>query len=151
MRAIEQRSFKYNPDLGLMPGSERRGEEVDVIARVLQSGGIGYWIPDVRVEHCIGQDRQTLRYVLNYFVAHGETAAFVREANAAPGGALEPPHLLFGVPRWQLRRLVQQWFRYRVKRLTFRRRSGSTILFVYASSRGETSYWRRKTHSVKQY
>jgi glycosyltransferase involved in cell wall biosynthesis len=55
MRAIEQRAFRYDPNLGPVPNRIRNQEESDLIYRVLKSGATGYWIPEARVEHCIGR------------------------------------------------------------------------------------------------
>ena len=110
VRASEQRMFRYNPDLGIGPGRGRLGDEVDVVERILRSGATGYWIPDARVWHCIGRDRQTIRFVARYSAAWGETLAFQR--NDTAGG------FWLGVPRWMWRRLLEEWLRYRIHRLT---------------------------------
>ena len=63
IRAIEQRAFRYDPELGPVPNRIRNQEETDLIHRLLRSGAAGYWIPRAMVEHCIGRDRQTVRYI----------------------------------------------------------------------------------------
>ena len=63
IRTKEQRAFRYDRNLGAAPNRPRSDDEVDVITRLLESGATGYWIPDAAVEHCIGQDRQTLSYI----------------------------------------------------------------------------------------
>jgi hypothetical protein len=35
--------------------------------RLLRSGATGYWIPEAIVEHRIGRDRQTVRYIADYY------------------------------------------------------------------------------------
>jgi glucosyl-dolichyl phosphate glucuronosyltransferase len=93
IRAIEQRAFRYNPELGPMPNRIRIYDETDVIGRVLGSGATGYWIPEAMVEHCIGRDRQTIRYIASYHQSLGETFAF---RNAA---ATATAPFWFGVPQ----------------------------------------------------
>ena len=62
IRAVEQKLFRYNPDLGPLPGRIRVQEEYDVISRVLRSGATGYWIPDAKVGtlHRIGETNAAL-------------------------------------------------------------------------------------------
>lgn len=110
VRASEQRMFRYNPELGLVAGGGRLGDEIDVIEQILRSGASGYWIPDARVEHCIGRDRQTIRFVARYSAAWGETVA--HRENDATGA------FWFGAPRWMWRRFLEEWLRYRIHRLT---------------------------------
>lgn len=86
VRTKEQRMFRYNPALGVGPNQSRLGEEVDVVERILRSGATGYWIPDARVEHCIGRDRQTTGFVARYSAAWGETVAF-QKSHVGAGSA----------------------------------------------------------------
>ena len=110
IRAVEQRSVRYDPDLGAQPGRLRLSEETDVIERVLQSGACGYWIPGARVRHCIGHERQTISYMCGYFERLGETEAF-RAYRAGTATTF-----WFGVPRWLWRQLVVGWIGYHVHR-----------------------------------
>ena len=48
IRTTEQRTSRYNPELGYRPGHRRLGEETDVIQRILRSGKIGYWVPSAK-------------------------------------------------------------------------------------------------------
>ena len=111
VRAAEQRRFRYNPRLGHAPGQRRRGEELDVLDRILQSGACGYWVPTARVEHCSDASQQTLRYIARYFATVGETSAFLEAGREA--------RLWFGVPRWMWRQLVEEWVRYQILRTHF--------------------------------
>jgi glycosyltransferase involved in cell wall biosynthesis len=135
LRSGEQRIFRYNPDLGIGPGTRRVGEEFDVVARVLESGAIGYWVPAARVEHCIGRERQTVQYVARCASAWGETVAFK--------SGKQPGPLLFGAPRWQWRRCAEEWLRYRLHRLIF---SPAPVwvrhLQASAEAWGTIRYWR---------
>jgi GT2 family glycosyltransferase len=103
IRAVEQRAFRYDPELGPSAKRRRACEETDVIQRVLGSGAISYWIPGPMVEHCIGRDRQTLGYIAAFCEIDGETRAF---RNAAATAAAP---FWFGVPRRIWSRLIVRW------------------------------------------
>jgi glucosyl-dolichyl phosphate glucuronosyltransferase len=107
IRAIEQRAFRYDPNLGPVPNRIRAQEDTDLMIRLLRSGATGYWIPEAIVEHCIGRDRQTVRYIASYYNSWGETLAFRNAATtvAAP--------FWFGIPRRIWPRLVVWWMLYR--------------------------------------
>lgn len=77
VRAAEQRRVRYEPELGVSPHHRRVGEEAEVIHRILKSGATGWWVPGAVVRHIIPVQRQTLRYVYDYFRASGETIAFM--------------------------------------------------------------------------
>ena len=85
-------------------------KDIDLTLRLLRSGATGYWIPEAIVEHCIGRDRQTIRYIADYYESSGETLAF-RNAAAT---ASEP--FWFGLPRRIWPRLVVWWVLYRLCR-----------------------------------
>jgi glycosyltransferase involved in cell wall biosynthesis len=135
VRAREQRMFRYNPELG--PGPRGRlGEEVDVVERILRSGATGYWIPDARVEHCIGRNRQTIRFVARYSAACAESAAITR--NDAAGG------FWLGAPRWMWRRLLEEWLRYRIHRLTSSSPIWVNDLLAWSTTWGAIRYSRNQ-------
>jgi len=75
VRTAEQRRVWYEPSLGVSPYQRRVGEEAEVIYRILEADGVGWWVPEARIRHIIPAQRQTLRYVYDYFVASGETIA----------------------------------------------------------------------------
>ena len=77
-RASEQRRFRYDTELGLAPGRQRLGEESKVIGSILDSGAIGYWLPDARIEHFVRHEQQSTAHIVRYFAANGETLAFAR-------------------------------------------------------------------------
>jgi glucosyl-dolichyl phosphate glucuronosyltransferase len=135
VRAIQQRNFRYNPELGLGAGRGRLGDEVDVITRILQSGGVGYWIPEAKVEHCIGRERQTVEYLFRHFTAWGETRAFLVPPETAA-------RLWLGVPRWRWRQLFEQWMRYRFHRLASPARVWMCHFQAYGFYRGKIRYLR---------
>jgi glucosyl-dolichyl phosphate glucuronosyltransferase len=87
VRADVQRSFAYDPELGLAPGRERVGEETDLAFRMLQAGHTGWWVPASKVRHLIPTERQTTDYVLNYFRQVGGTAAYLHQVRPGDNAA----------------------------------------------------------------
>jgi glycosyltransferase involved in cell wall biosynthesis len=134
LRACEQQAFRYNLQLGHASSQRRRGEELDVIERILRSGASGYWLPAARVEHCSNPGQQTLKYVIRYFATVGETAAFCEDRGT---------HLQFGVPRWLWRQLVLGWLLYRLHRLISPAPVWIRHLRDYAHAWGAVRYYWR--------
>jgi hypothetical protein len=108
LRMTEQRANRYDTRFGHAPGQSRRGEEVEVMERILRSGATGYWVPGARLEHYSQPEHQTLEYVMRWFSTFGETVAFREGTRASP--------VLFGVPRWLWRRFIEGWLRYQICR-----------------------------------
>ena len=135
IRTKEQRTFRYDPNLGLAPNRRRYGDEYDVIERLLESGATGYWIPSAKVKHCIGQDKQTTRYVVDYYTAVGETEAFRTSA------AVSATRFWFGVPRRLWPRLLKRYLFYRWHRLVSPPTVWVERLKRYADTRGALKYW----------
>jgi glycosyltransferase involved in cell wall biosynthesis len=135
LRSTEQRACRYNLDLGHAPGRWRRGEEIDVVERIMKSGASGYWVPQAKVEHLSNATQQTHEYVARYFQTHGETIAFVEGHRGAP--------MWLGVPRWALRQLAQAWLGYRVHRLFSAASVWVPHMKDYYTARGVVRHWRR--------
>lgn len=113
IRADEQRRYRYDPSLGRRPGGRIvSGEETDVISRVLEAGGKGWWVPDARVVHHISRERQTVRYLRRFYEGCGEGVgrAEARAGAEASGGRAEARARLVG------RALIAE-VRYRAARL----------------------------------
>jgi glucosyl-dolichyl phosphate glucuronosyltransferase len=144
IRAIEQRAFRYDPELGPLPNRIRNHDETDVIARVLGSGATGYWIPDAMVEHCIGRNRQTLRYVAAFYEAWGETLAL----RSAAATAATP--FWFGVPRRIWPRLLVWWVLYRSCRFVSPAPVWVKYLEAYSWNKGMCRYWLQKRISSQR-
>lgn len=134
VRTAEQRAFRYDPALGLCGDGQRRGDEIDVVERLLCTGATGYWVPAARVEHCIPRERQTIRYVTQYFAGWGETGAVQSGCPAGP--------FLFGAPRWLWRRWGTEWLRYQVHRWISPAPVWVAHLKAYSTAGGAISYWR---------
>ena len=135
MRAAEQRAFRYDPDLGPVPSRIRNQEETDLIQRVLDSGATGYWIPEAKVGHCIGRDRQTVRYIAAYYESWGETLAFRNAAATATGP------FWFGVPRRIWPRLLVWGVLYRACRFVSPAPVWVRYLEAYSWNKGICRYW----------
>lgn len=138
IRAIEQRAFRYDPELGPVPRRIRNQEDTDLMLRLLRSGATGYWISEAIVEHCIGRDRQTVRYIAEYYESWGETLAF---RNAATTAAAP---FWFGIPRRIWPRLLGGWVLYRVCRFVSSAPVWVKYLEVYSWNKGMFRYWMQR-------
>ena len=136
VRGAEQKANRYDPDLGVGPGRNRMADELEVIEAILRSGGTGYWVPEARVDHCIGHERQTLHYITRYFSAAGETDAF----RAVRAGTARD--LWFGAPRWLWRRFLIGWTTYHICRLVTPTRVWVRYLCTYVYARSAIQFWR---------
>ena len=58
----------------------------------------------------MSREQQTIRYVATFCATVGEGTAYLDPRPAASGP------ILFGVPRWRWRRLIELWLRYRFHR-----------------------------------
>ena len=105
-----QRSYPYDPSLGLRPGSEVRGEETQNLRRLLAAGYTGWWVPDAKVQHFVPRQRQSLAYLRKFFVGQGEV-------QSRDFGQADVPRIL-GRPRWLLKRALTAETRYRWSRIT---------------------------------
>lgn len=135
IRATEQQAFRYDTQLGPVPNRIRNGEEIDVIHQLLRSGATGYWIPGAMVEHCIGRDRQTVRYVAAFYESWGATLAFRTAAVTAAGP------FWFGVPRKIWPRLLVLGVLYRFCRLVSPAPVWVKYLRSYSRDKGICRYW----------
>jgi glycosyltransferase involved in cell wall biosynthesis len=80
VRTAEQRQARFEPSLGVSPLQRRLGEESEAIFRIMKAGAVGWWVPDSAVRHIIPVQRQTWRYVYDYFLSCGETIAYMERA-----------------------------------------------------------------------
>jgi cellulose synthase/poly-beta-1,6-N-acetylglucosamine synthase-like glycosyltransferase len=74
VRAIEQRQFLYDVNLGAGTGTV--GEETEVVRRILEAGGVGFWVPEASVHHVISASRQTIEHVVQRYKAQGATKTY---------------------------------------------------------------------------
>ena len=116
VRLRDQRRFPYDPALGRKGNGGLLGEETAVIQAILASGSAGWWVPDAAVEHCIPKNRQTLRYLRDYYTRFGRTYG-PRQPYSLPALAGHP---------WLLsRKMLQAELKYLIARL-----SGNTDRWV---------------------
>jgi hypothetical protein len=109
IRMAEQVRYLYDPCLGLRPGSTMRGDETSVIRRMLANGIEGWWVPGAKVKHFIPSERQTTRYIREWYVGHGQVLA--RDRGSAPEA------MLLGRPRWLWRKVITAELAYRYHRI----------------------------------
>jgi len=110
IRASIQKRELYDPRLGPRPKSEIRGEETDLLGRLLNAGVSGRWCPKAGVRHFIPKSRQQVRYLRKFFFGLGQTDAITEDQqNSAT---------LFGRPRWIWRQAVEAEIRYQVARVS---------------------------------
>jgi glucosyl-dolichyl phosphate glucuronosyltransferase len=108
-RASDQRKYLYDPSLGPRPNSALRGEEVDVVRRMLAEGAEGRWVPDAFVRHFIPKDHQTTRYLLSYFRGVGELRARSAGENRGMNGRGTVPlfaNAVFTDLKYRIRRVT---------------------------------------------
>jgi glucosyl-dolichyl phosphate glucuronosyltransferase len=110
MRTDSQRAHLYDPDLGLRPGSQMRGDETDVVRRALADGASGWWVPSARVRHYIPPERQTLAYLRAWYGGYGEYLARFDEDRMTSS--------ILGRPRWLWRQVVVAELRHQIQRRT---------------------------------
>ena len=108
LRMQEQRKVSYDPRFGLVKDGNVRGEETDVVTKILNSGANGRWIPNASVRHVIPEQRQTATYLRDYFMRVGRGTA---RAGSAPVS-----NSVMGAPRWVWRAAIGSGARYLLKR-----------------------------------
>jgi glucosyl-dolichyl phosphate glucuronosyltransferase len=87
VRSAEQRRHLYDPELGVAPGRRRGGEETAVVEAILAEGGTGVWVWDALVHHLIPARRQTIRYIFEFYRAHGHDFPVI-SLDGNPRGAM---------------------------------------------------------------
>lgn len=128
IRAEEQKSTRYDPDLGPRPGSGLRGEEVSLVQGLYARGCKGYWVPEATVRHHIPASRQSLDYLRDWYRGWGE---FLVRRGSGPG-----PRSFLRRPLWLWRELVERQVRYGVKRMFGRTETWIEELKKLATAQG---------------
>ena len=109
IRAREQSTRPYDPELGYRPGRLVGWEETEVILGLLNDGAAGRWVPGAALRHHVPRARQTTKYLRTHFynrgVYHGERWDEIDR------------RLIFGRPRWLWRRAVVSELKYRLRRM----------------------------------
>ncbi len=104
VRMAEQKRHPFNPRLGVAPGRRMGGEETVVVQAILREGASGLYVPDARVRHYIPVERQTLRYLRDFYYGVGQ---FDGRHSAPLAG-----RTWWGRPRWRLRQAMQRELRF---------------------------------------
>ncbi|MCI0358775.1 MAG: glycosyltransferase family 2 protein [Planctomycetaceae bacterium] len=113
MRTSVQRAFPYNPKLGRVATGEIRGEETDVLHKLLAAGHRGWWVPASKVKHFIPAERLTLDYIRRFFHGIGQTE-FIRkrgESSQANIAMWERPRTLVNALQAEVRYRYYSTFR----------------------------------------
>ncbi|NGZ61381.1 MAG: hypothetical protein CV081_12895 [Nitrospira sp. LK265] len=110
VRTKEQHRNLYDARLGLRPGSSIRGEEIDLVNKLLTEGNAGWWVPGASVRHYVPPERMTTRYLRDYYLGYGQYLAMKEPAWDGP--------TILGKPRWLWRQIITAELKYRFHRLT---------------------------------
>ena len=110
-QAQHPRPGRLRPDP--RPGGRRRWLPqggVDILRGRDAAGLLGRWIPDCPVLHVIPVERQTTRYLRQYYTLSGAT----------PAATAETAPMLFGRPRWRWREWMENEMKFVLLRYTSR-------------------------------
>ncbi|MEX2176558.1 MAG: glycosyltransferase [Pirellulaceae bacterium] len=86
VRRAVQTQFLYDGRLGRVAHSEVRGEESELLLRLLADGQRGQWVPAAKVRHFIPRQRLTQRYLQGFYRGVGQ-AEVIRQT-PRPAGKL---------------------------------------------------------------
>jgi glycosyltransferase involved in cell wall biosynthesis len=134
-RLDQARQHRFDPVLGRVRKGMVGGEEIAFMARMLQAGATGWWVPGAGVEHLLPRTRQTLRYLRGYFEGLGMTQ-FRTEKPVR--GRFE----LAGVPSWLWRQYATARLRYWLARL-------ASPVTVWLPRFGEFATYRGRVRSYR--
>jgi len=109
IRHREQSLHLYDTRLGPQPNSAILAEDIVCVRSILASGATGWWVPQARVQHCIPESRQTLKYIRRHHSGYGEFLA--RRSPDCTSTRL------LGKPRYLWRQAVQAEVRFRIRRM----------------------------------
>jgi glycosyltransferase involved in cell wall biosynthesis len=98
-----QKQYSYSPDLGRQPNNiNLLGEETQVINKILEKGNKSLWVPSAIVKHRIPANRQTLKYIYDYYIGKGISIGYT----------LNNDKLFLGKPIWLLLKILKLQFKY---------------------------------------
>jgi glycosyltransferase involved in cell wall biosynthesis len=127
-----KRVGKFDPELGLNSATQgtSTGEETDLMKRLEDIGGSGWYIPDAKVKHFVPSKKCTLEHVVGRYTS---------QIDSAYTGESEMPKTLFGLPLGLYKAAVLSWGRW-----IGRRASGMMWKKEYVE-------WRAAAKLVKAY
>jgi glycosyltransferase involved in cell wall biosynthesis len=120
-RTEVQRQFPYQTCFGRMGKSVRGYDEIDVLTRIIESGGRGYWVPGAPLRHRIPAARMTTRYIHDYFFGQGQT--WVARGLVKPAAADLKRRIRYHRRAWlagRLRLSPRHWFGHWVQMANLR-------------------------------
>lgn len=85
VRLAAQRQYPYDTQLGRVGEGQVRGEETDVIERMMADGHQGVWCPAARVRHFIPGSRLTESYLREFYYGIGQTHSVVEGTSLRTG------------------------------------------------------------------
>ncbi len=94
VRTKDQLNYAFDTNLGPRPNSELRGEETELLNKMLADGAKGRWVPKAFVRHYIPPERQSLRFLRNYYRGHGEFQWIQIMNNEVPNRFGSAPEML---------------------------------------------------------
>jgi glycosyltransferase involved in cell wall biosynthesis len=98
MRRSALEGVRFNVDIGVRHGDQTRGEETELLHRLIRAGHQGVWVGPARVLHHVPPERASPPYLWGYFLGLGRCAARLEFGRCFP--------TIAGLPRWALRRYV---------------------------------------------
>lgn len=109
-RSVFDKGFAFNEEMGLKGKDPARGEETELMDRLIAKGHKGLFVPTAIVHHRNAPHRMREKYVREWY--KGDGMVHVRR------GEVEMKALLCGAPRWLYRQLIQTAFGYALTRWT---------------------------------
>jgi|GEM_PF-963478 len=104
----------FDIEKGLNPSSKtiKTSEETDLMKRLNEAGWKGLYLPDALIKHYVPLGKMTLKHIASRWEAWGvEQAGQYRN--------YLKHFLIFGLPRWMVKRAIGKWLHYVYLRLTW--------------------------------
>ena len=95
IRTDVQRQFSFDTKLGLVGDLSVRGDETDLIKRLIANDHKGFWVEAAKVEHFIPTNRMTPKYLREFFFGYGQAQVRMNQPNSVA--------TVLGWPRWAIR------------------------------------------------
>jgi glycosyltransferase involved in cell wall biosynthesis len=93
-------------------GQVKAGEETDLMKRLRRTGFKGYYIAQAKIQHFVPLEKCTLKHIGARWEVWGQSLAENYDEN------LKKDQLLFGVPRWMYRLLVEKYSEWFIKKMS---------------------------------
>ncbi|WP_166832038.1 glycosyltransferase [Thalassoroseus pseudoceratinae] len=93
------RKENFDPRLGNAGNNNLRGDDAELLRRLMVEGYRGLWVGPARVRHFVPRHRMTRRYVWKWFEGSGRSSVL--------RNGKDNSSRLFGAPRWAFRKLLE--------------------------------------------